>query len=152
MSDRREYPPGRCPEVLDLSAAAVNTPHYRTVEWTGRHLQLTLMRIAPGESVGAEVHPGTDQFLRVEAGRGEVRLGEAADALVEVTEVGPGWAACVPAGTWHDVVNTGGVALALYSIYAPVHHADSAVHPTRELAEADEEAGRDEPPEWAARG
>jgi len=147
----REHTPSRRPEVFDIAASAVNNSNYRTVEWTGRHLQVTLMRIAPGESIGAEVHQETDQFLRVEAGEGEARLGPADGEWEQVVAVRPGWALCVPAGTWHDVVNTGDSALALYSIYAPVHHAESAVHPSRELAEADERAGRDDPPRWAVR-
>jgi len=28
----------------------------------------------------------------------------------------------VPAGTWHDAVNTGEEPMRLYAVYAPVHH------------------------------
>ena len=55
----------------------------------------------------------------------------------------------MPAGTWHDVVNTGSEPLRLYAIYAPVHHAAGKVHGTFDDAEKDEDSGNDEPPAWS---
>ena len=64
-------------------------------------------------------------------------------------EVSDGWSIQVPAGTWHDVINTGQEPMQVYAIYAPVHHAPGITQATSEDAEADESAGRDEPPAWS---
>ncbi|HEX6198200.1 MAG TPA: cupin domain-containing protein, partial [Jiangellaceae bacterium] len=105
--------------------------------------------IPVGESVGLEVHPDTDQFLRLDAGQGKCVMGPAEDQLDFEQEVSDGWSIQVPAGTWHDVINTGDEPLRLYAIYAPVHHAAGIVQATSERAERDESAGADEPPTWS---
>jgi mannose-6-phosphate isomerase-like protein (cupin superfamily) len=137
------------PQSFDLEQATVGNDTYRTVAWSGRHLQLTLMSIPVGEDIGLETHPGTDQFLRVDAGRGRVQMGPAEDQLDFEREVADGWAVMVPAGTWHNVTNIGDEPLRLYAVYAPVHHAAGTVHRTAEDAEREEESGGDQPPEWS---
>lgn len=138
---------GPNPNVFDIETATVENGAYRHVAWTGKHLQVTLMSIEPGDSIGLEVHKGTDQFLRIDQGKGVAKMGPTKDDLTE-TEVGDGWSIQVPEGTWHDVENTGDEPLRLYAIYAPTHHAQGIVQETAEKAEEDEEAGRDEPPSW----
>lgn len=140
--------PGPKPNAFDIEKATVENDTYRTVAWTGRYLQVTLMSIPPGESIGLEVHPETDQFLRLESGTGRCVMGSAEDDLDFEQAVEDDWSIQVPAGTWHDVVNTGAEPLRLYAVYAPVHHAQGIVQPTSEDAERDEESGRDEPPSW----
>ena len=137
------------PTSFDLEEAVVANPNYRRVAWTGKYLQLTLMSIPAGKSIGLEMHPNTDQFLRIDAGSGKVTMGPAEDDLSYQEEVTDGSCICVPAGTWHDVVNTGDEPIKLYVVYAPVHHAPGNVHRTAAAADEDEEAGGDEPPEWA---
>jgi mannose-6-phosphate isomerase-like protein (cupin superfamily) len=137
------------PQSFDLESATIENPSYRSVAWSGTYLQLTLMSIPVGDDIGLEAHPGTDQFLRVDAGRGRVQMGPAEDRLDVDQEVGDGWAVLVPAGTWHNITNIGDVPLQLYAIYAPVHHAAGRVQPTAEDAERDEAAGDDEPPAWS---
>lgn len=139
---------GPLPNVFDLEAATVENTTYRTVAWTGRYLQVTLMSIPPGSSVGLEVHPETDQFVRIDAGRGQVLMGPAEDDLSFRADVSDGWSVQVPAGSWHDIVNTGEEDLRLYVVYAPSHHAAGIVQQTSADAERDEESGRDEPPSW----
>lgn len=139
---------GPGPNAFDIETATVENTNYRTVAWTGKYLQVTLMSIAPGESIGLEVHPETDQFLRIDAGEGRCVMGPAADDLSFSQEVSDGWSIQVPAGTWHDVVNTGKKPLQVYAVYAPSHHAAGKVHKTFAEAQADEESGGDEPPEW----
>ena len=139
---------GPQPNSFDLEKATVENEVYRRVAWTGKYLQLTLMSIEPGQSIGLEVHPETDQFLRLDAGQGRVRMGPAADEITFTEEVSDGWCIVVPAGMWHDVVNTGDEPMRLYAIYAPVHHAAGKVHETFADSEADEESGKDEPPAW----
>jgi mannose-6-phosphate isomerase-like protein (cupin superfamily) len=140
---------GPRPQSFNLEEATVRNGHYRAAAWTGRYLQLTLMSIPPGEDIGLEAHPETDQFLRLDAGRGRVQMGPAEDRLDFEQEVGDGWAVMVPAGTWHNVTNIGDEPMRLYAIYAPVHHAPGVVQPTSADAERDEESGADEPPGWS---
>ena len=135
--------------VLDLETATRTNENYRTVAWSGTYLQVTLMSIPVGESVGLETHPDTDQFLRLDAGKGRVVMGPARDDLPFTHDVEDGWAIMVPAGTWHDVINTGDEPMRLYAIYAPVHHAAGKTQATAAVAEADERAGTDEPPSWS---
>jgi mannose-6-phosphate isomerase-like protein (cupin superfamily) len=139
---------GPRPNAFDIESATRQNENYRTVAWTGKFLQVTLMSIPVGESIGLESHPGTDQFLRVDAGRGRAVMGPAKDQLDFEQDVSDGWSVQVPAGTWHDVINTGTAPLRLYTIYAPSHHALGAVQPTSEDAEREEAAGIDEAPSW----
>ncbi|GEK79657.1 cupin domain-containing protein [Agrococcus baldri] len=135
--------------AFDIETATRENTNYRTVAWSGEHLQVVLMSIEPGGSIGLEVHYGTDQFLRLDAGRGRVVMGPSQDDLPFEQEVSDGWSIQVPAGTWHDVINTGDEPLRLYTVYAPTHHAQGIVQATPADAEADEQAGRDEPPAFA---
>jgi mannose-6-phosphate isomerase-like protein (cupin superfamily) len=139
---------GPQPNSFDLETATRENSTYRTVAWTGTYLQVTLMSIPVGESIGLEQHPDTDQFLRLDAGRGKVQMGPAQDELTFEQDVTDGWCVVVPAGTWHDITNTGEEPMRLYAVYAPVHHAAGIVQETAEDAEHDEESGVDEPPAW----
>ncbi len=140
---------GPQPHAFDLEAATRANTHYRVVAWSGKYLQVTLMSIPPGESVGMEMHPETDQFLRLDAGHGKAQMGPAPDQPSFEQDVSDGWCILVPAGTWHNVINTGDEPLRLYAVYAPVHHAPGIIQPTRADAVRDEESGTDEPPSWA---
>lgn len=140
---------GPQPQSFDLESATLANDSYRTVAWSGTYLQLTLMSIPPGDDIGLEAHPETDQFLRLDAGRGRVQMGPAKDRLEFDQEVADGWAVLVPASTWHNVTNIGDEPMRLYAVYAPVHHAPGLVQATAEDAERDEESGADEPPAWS---
>jgi mannose-6-phosphate isomerase-like protein (cupin superfamily) len=140
---------GPRPNAFDIESATKENEHYRRVAWTGRYLQVTLMSIPVGRSIGLEAHPETDQFLRIDAGQGRAVMGPAEDRLDFQQDVSDGWSVQVPAGTWHDVINTGDEPLRLYVVYAPVHHAPGIVQETSEDAERDEASGRDEPPAWS---
>jgi mannose-6-phosphate isomerase-like protein (cupin superfamily) len=137
------------PQSFDLEIATVENTNYRSVAWSGKYLQLTLMSISVGEDIGLEAHPETDQFLRLDAGRGRVQMGPARDQLDFDRQVEDGWAIFVPAGTWHNVTNIGDEPMRLYAVYAPVHHAAGKVQATTADAERDEESGEDEPPAWS---
>jgi len=127
---------GPQPFVTNISQATNSNPNFRTALWTGTHLQLTLMCIPAGGEIGLEVHPDTDQFLRVESGNGCAMMGPRRCALHCRCPVGEGSAIFVPAGTWHNLVNTGCCPLKLYSIYAPPHHLRGTVHRTKAQADA----------------
>jgi mannose-6-phosphate isomerase-like protein (cupin superfamily) len=121
--------------VGNIERSTEENANFRTVLFTGEHQQLTLMSLAPGEDIGREIHAHVDQFLRVEEGRGRVEFGTAEDRVDEAYDVEDGWAIVVPAGVWHNLVNTGDQDLKLYSLYAPPEHADGAVHRTKADAE-----------------
>lgn len=129
--------PGATPFVVDIEAATLDNPNFRTTLWTGDNLQLTVMSIPPGGEIGLEVHHDHDQFLRVEQGRGRVQMGSARDAMAFVRDVGPDWAVLVPAGSWHNVTNVGSEDLRLYSLYGPPDHLPGTTHPTKADAEND---------------
>jgi mannose-6-phosphate isomerase-like protein (cupin superfamily) len=126
--------------VGDIEQATIENETFRTVLFTGEHTQLTVMSIAPGDDIGLEIHEDHDQFLRVERGSARVELGPSEDQLDEVHDVEADWAVIVPAGTWHNVVNTGEDELKVYSLYSPPEHPDGMVHRTKADAEAAERA------------
>jgi mannose-6-phosphate isomerase-like protein (cupin superfamily) len=126
--------------VADIEQATLDNTNFRTVLWTGEHTQLTVMQIGVGEDIGLEAHPDHDQFIRVEQGKARVELGPTEDAVEEMHEVEADWAIIVPAGVWHNVVNTGDGDLKLYSLYSPPEHPPNTVHPTKADAMAAEHA------------
>lgn len=118
--------------VQDIESLAVRNVNFRQVLYTAKHCQLVLMSLKPKEEIGAEVHT-LDQFFRVEEGIGEAVL----DGVR--TAIRAGFAVLVPAGTNHNIINTGKTPLNLYTLYAPPNHRDGVVHHTRADAEADKE-------------
>ncbi|MFV1991792.1 MAG: cupin domain-containing protein [Acidimicrobiales bacterium] len=124
--------------LADIEKLTLENENFRTVVYTGEHTQLTLMRLAPGEDIGWERHGHLDQFLRLEQGQARVDFGRNEDAVDESHEVLDDWAVIVPAGVWHNVVNTGQEDVKLYSLYSPPEHADGTVHVTKAEAEAAE--------------
>ena len=125
----RDY--GQKPFASNINEAAKQNKTFRTALWTGRHLQVTLMSLNPGEDIGLEMHPHVDQFLRVELGRGIVQMGPSKHHLPFRRNVYDDTAIVVPAGTWHNLTNTGNTPLKLYSIYAPPNHPFGTVHRTK---------------------
>ena len=122
--------------IGDIEQATLENETFRTVLFTGEHAQLTVMRLGPGEDIGLERHEDRDQFVRIERGTARVELGSREDRVDETHDVSDDWAAVIPAGTWHNVVNTGEGELKLYSLYAPPEHPDGTVHRTKADADA----------------
>lgn len=128
---------GKKPYIVDIEKETLDNDAFRDTLWTGEHLQLTVMRIKPGDDIGLEVHPDNDQFLRIEQGRGRCQMGPAEDDLPFDEEVTDDWVILVPAGTWHNVTNIGDEDLKVYALYGPPDHVPGTVHPTHEDAEND---------------
>lgn len=118
--------------VRDIEGLTVENSDFRRVLYTAKHCQLVLMALKPKEEIGAEVHE-LDQFFRVEEGTGEAIL----DGVS--TPIRAGFAVIVPAGTKHNIINTGPGSLKVYTLYSPPNHRDGVVHHTRAEAEADDE-------------
>jgi mannose-6-phosphate isomerase-like protein (cupin superfamily) len=132
----RDYGPQ--PFTVNIDEAAKQNNTFRTALWTGKHLQVTLMSINVGDDIGLEIHPDTDQFLRIEEGQGLVRMGKNKDRLDFQARVSDNFAIMVPAGTWHNLINTGNRPIKLYSIYAPPKHPFGTVHETKAEAQVSE--------------
>jgi mannose-6-phosphate isomerase-like protein (cupin superfamily) len=131
---------GPKPFVVNINEATKQNNTYRTALWTGTHLQVTLMSLNVGEDIGLEMHPDVDQFLRIEQGQGIVQMGMRKDNLNFKGNVYDDSAIVIPAGTWHNLTNTGNIPLKLYSIYAPPNHPFGTVHVTKADAVAAEES------------
>lgn len=118
--------------VGNIEATAIQNEDFRRVIYTAENCQLVLMALEPSEEIGMEVHK-LDQFFRVEEGMGDAVL----DGVR--TPISAGHAVLVPAGTNHNIINTGSVPMKLYTLYSPPNHRDGVVHHTRAEAEADNE-------------
>jgi mannose-6-phosphate isomerase-like protein (cupin superfamily) len=134
--DIKDYGPE--PFAVNIEAAARQNNTFRTALWTGKHLQITLMSLNVGEDIGLEVQPDLDQFIRIEQGQGLVMMGDNRNNLDYQSVVMDDYAFVIPAGTWHNLINTGSMPLKLYSIYAPPQHPHGTVHATKEDAMAAE--------------
>lgn len=120
------------PYVKNIEQETANNNNFRTVLNTAAHSQLVVMSLRVGEEIGMEVHSNVDQFLRIESGEGKAILNGKEYALSD------GFAVVVPAGTNHNIINTGSGELKLYTIYSPANHPAGTVHPTKADAEAAE--------------
>lgn len=136
LTGGQDYGPN--PYVTNIGNATLENPYFRHALWTGNHLQLTLMCVGPGQEIGLEMHPDLDQFLRLEQGQGIAMMGNSANNLYFQQNVDADFAIFVPAGTWHNVMNTGTIPMKLYSIYAPPHHPHGRIHCTKADSDANE--------------
>lgn len=125
---------GSKPFVVNIDQATKRNNTYRTALWTGQKLQVTLMSIDVGDDIGLEIHPTTDQFIRIEEGQGLVQMGDSKDKLDFQEMAYDDYAIMIPAGKWHNIVNMGNKPLKIYSIYAPPEHPYGTVHETKAIA------------------
>lgn len=116
---------------IDIEKATLGNRNFRKILYTGKYSQLALMSLKPGEEIGVEVHPDTDQFFRFEEGQGKCMING------NEYKVGKGSAVVVPAGAKHNIINTLKTSpLKLYTVYSPPKHKDQIVRATKEEAEA----------------
>lgn len=117
--------------IEELTSSNTN---FRRVLYTGKHSQLVLMSLLPGEEIGLEVHTENDQFFRFEKGNGKVLIDGNA------YEVADGDAVVVPSGAEHNVINISDTeSLKFYTIYSPAHHKDQIIRKTKTEATENEE-------------
>ncbi len=116
--------------IVAIEKKTLANNYFRKVLYTGKHAQLVLMCLRPGEEIGNEVHPKVDQFFRIEQGkaifvfRGKKIVARNGDAVI------------VPAGTYHNVINALKTQkLKLYTLYSPPNHPDGTVHKTKAAAD-----------------
>ncbi len=117
--------------VGPIEKQTLKNNYFRQVLFTGKHTQLVVMCLQGGEEIGNEVHPNVDQFFRIEEGEAKFVFNETEEHVVH-----DGDAVVVPAGTYHNVINTSKTrALRLYTLYSPPNHPDGTVHKTKADAE-----------------
>jgi mannose-6-phosphate isomerase-like protein (cupin superfamily) len=115
----------------NIERATIENEFFRKVLFTGPHSQLVLMALRPGEDIGQETHPATDQFIRIESGQGRAIIGG------QNYDLKDGSAIVIPAGAEHNVINTSQDSmLKLYTVYTPPEHPDGTVQKTKAEAEA----------------
>jgi mannose-6-phosphate isomerase-like protein (cupin superfamily) len=120
--------------VGPIEKATLDNGYFRQVLFTGEHMQLVVMCLQPGEEIGNEVHATVDQFFRIEEGKARFVFNGKEEHLVHASD-----AVVVPAGTYHNVINTSSTKpVRLYTIYTPPQHPDGTVHKTKAEAEAAE--------------
>lgn len=118
--------------ITNIESIVDKNDAFRRVLYTAKNCQLVVMALTPKEDIGEEVHT-LDQFFRIEEGTGEAVL----DGVR--TPISAGFVVLVPAGTKHNIINTGSGPLKVYTLYAPPNHRDGVVHQTRADAEVDNE-------------
>ncbi|MDO8499136.1 MAG: cupin domain-containing protein [bacterium] len=118
--------------VANIEKLSLENDNFRSVLYTTKNSQLVVMSLLPGEEIGMEVHD-VDQFLRIESGTGQAILHEIPHTITDGTVI------IVPAGTNHNIINTGDDQMKLYTLYTPPHHRDGVVHKTKADAEKDTE-------------
>ena len=116
--------------IENIEEQTLQNENFRKVLFTGKHSQLVVMCLQPGENIGLEVHPNTDQFFRIEQGEGKVIMGD------EEFDFQDDFGIVVTGGTKHDIQNTSeSETLKLYTIYSPPNHPDGTIHKNKAEAE-----------------
>jgi mannose-6-phosphate isomerase-like protein (cupin superfamily) len=126
---------GPNPSTVNLARLATQNTYFRAAIWTGCHLQLTVMSIPPRGEIGLEMHPETDQLIRVEQGTAVVEMGPSNLRQDWQQTLCTGDAVFIPAGTWHNLLNVGNGDLKVSSVYAPPNHPKGTIHRTKAEAE-----------------
>jgi mannose-6-phosphate isomerase-like protein (cupin superfamily) len=116
--------------ITNIEKLSLENNYFRQVLYTDKNSQLVLMSLVAGEEIGEEIHD-VDQFLRVEKGTGRAILSDIPHDIADGSVI------IVPAGTKHNIINTGSDSMKLYTLYMPPHHLDGVIHKTKADAEAD---------------
>ena len=113
--------PDETHDIRDIEKETISNDYFRKVLFTTDRMQLVIMCIKPGECIGEEVHPTTDQFFRIEEGKGKV--------IVDGKEINikDGSSVLIKSGRVHNIINDSNKPLKLYSLYSPPQHQDGLI-------------------------
>lgn len=113
--------PDETHDIRDIEKEAKANDYFRKVVFTAERMQLVVMCIKPGEDIGEEVHPTTDQFFRIEEGEGK--------AIVDGREINikDGSSILIKSGRVHNIINDSNKPLRLYTLYSPPQHQDGLI-------------------------
>lgn len=118
--------------IKELQKQAMTNTDFRKVIVNGKHTQVVIMNILPGEDIGKEIHTENDQVLYLVSGKGEVWLDG------QTSDFNPGDCVLVPAGIEHNFTTIGNEPMKIITTYSPPHHPEGTVHKTKAEAEAAE--------------
>jgi len=114
-----------------IEKLSLNNNNFRKVLFTGKHVQLVVMSLLPGEEIGNEVHKNVDQFFRIEGGEAKLVVNGKSKGIAK-----DGGSFLIPAGTWHNIINNSKTKkLNLYTLYSPPNHPKGTIHKTKGDAE-----------------
>lgn len=117
--------------VGNIEKLTLKNDYFREVLFTGKNAQLVVMCLQPDEEIGNEVHESVDQFFRIEQGEAKFVFGGKEEHIVHESD-----AVIVPAGTWHNAINTSRKQQEkLYTVYSPPNHPDGTIHKNKAEAE-----------------
>ena len=121
--------------IGNIQKETLKNDNYRKVLHTAKHMQLVVMSLLPDQDIGMEVHPKTDQFIRVEKGNGEAIINNVKHKLKNDSVV------IIPAGANHNIINTGNTKMKLYTVYTPPNHKDGLIQKEKPLNHQDGGSG-----------
>lgn len=120
--------------LKDIKNTAIDNANFRKVLFTGQNSQIVVMSLDKGEDIGMEVHDNIDQIFVIVSGEAETVIDNTSSKANE------GDIVIVPAGSMHNIINSGENKLKLYTIYAPPQHQEGTIHKTKkEAMDAEEE-------------
>ena len=119
------------PCFINIHSETLCNQNFRTALWTGKHLQVTVMSIPVGGEIGLEMHDDLDQFIKIENGCASFYMGHTKQNVQYCGNINSNYAILVPAGTWHNIINTCTTPLKVYSVYAPPKHPYNTIHKTK---------------------
>ena len=122
---------GGYPATFNINKLSNENNNYRISIFTGDNLQVTLMSIPVGESIGLEIHPDVEQILCVTEGNAVVEMGINKNNFDYKNEMHENYMTIVPKNTWHNIINVGNIPLKLYSIYSPLNHEKGTIQKTK---------------------
>ncbi len=125
---------GPTPFVTDLKQDTISNTYFRAARWTCKNMQLTLMSVPVDSDIGLDVHQTSDQFFYIEQGNALVVMGNCPDCLQYQARITENYAVLVPAGIWHNIINSGSIPLKMFTIYAPSLHPHGSIYRTKEEA------------------
>lgn len=130
--------------ALNIEELTNANTNFLEVIHTGEYSQLTIMSIEPGDEIGTHRHRNIDQLVRVESGSARAVMGAKRERMEETHDLESGWAAFIPAGAWHNIINTGSEPLKLQLVHSPAKRWRDDVYATRaEAVAADQEMERE---------
>lgn len=112
----------------DLNIMTIENNNYRKVISTTSHQQLVLMSLKPKEEIGMEIHKKIDQFIRIEKGSAIAIIGKENQKTYKLKKE---HFIVIPAGTYHNIINTGRSELKIYSVYSPSNHKPGTIQKNR---------------------
>ena len=115
--------------ITNIEKDTLSNNNFRKVLYTGKHIQLVVMSLLPGEDIGKEVHEGIDQFIRIESGSG-IAFINGIETTVQDDD-----AVVIPAGAEHNITNTGNSIMKIYTVYGAPEHQDGITQETKQDAD-----------------